>query len=395
MPQPSWRSWVGLSKDVTPTFLTAAVASGATSIPVSGTNVPASATITIVDGPLTESRAVSAGGGTSTLTVTALTNAHSAGAYVTWQLTASVGATDYIPLTSFSWQDNQAQLKDQGLRGSAAMEFGNVAGVRSGVATFSGDVFPDTFPYWVGGVTGAVDFAGGTPNVHTFALKNTTDTQPTPFVGWVYVPGEAQARVLAGLKVEELQINYDPAGLLTYAAKAQAWASGIGPAPAGTAPTYSALTPYYSWGVQASISGSNVAYVNKATVIIKRPANPIFTLQNVQDPYKIWTGPQTCEGTMEMVFEDATQYNNFMNNSQPAVLLTFTPTGANPATIAVQMTKCNFESFVHNQTDPAGYIKATVAFRGLANTTDANTAGTGYAPVRVTCKNSVATGRYQ
>jgi hypothetical protein len=98
---------------------------------------------------------------------------------------------------------------------------------------------------------------------------------------------------------------------------------------------------------------------------------------------------------MEMVFEDATVYNQFMNNTQPAVKLTFTPAGANPNVITVQMTKCNFESFQHVMNDASGYVKATVSFRGLANTTDANTAGTGYAPIRIAVSNSKASGTFQ
>ena len=394
MPTPSYRAWLGFSKDTVNTTLSAAVAASAVTVPIVGTGVAANSTITIIDGPLTESRAVTAGGGTSSLTVAALTNAHSAGAYVTAQLTASLGAVDYLPCM-FTPTDTQAQLKDKGYRGSAAIEFGNVAGVRSFSGTITGDVFPDTFGYLVGGVTGAVDFAGGTPNVHTFALKNTGDTQPTPFVGWMFIPSEAQARVMAGLKVEELTINYDPSALLTYSAKVQSWASGVGPAPAGTAPTYSSVTPGYSWGVQASIGGSNVAYVSKATITIRRPATPVFTLQNLPDPYKIWSGPQDVSGSLEMVFEDATQYNNFMNNSQPATKLTFTPAGANPNVITVQMTKCNFETFGHVLNDASGYVKANLNFRALANTTDANTAGTGYAPVRVAVSNSKASGSFQ
>jgi hypothetical protein len=394
MPNPSWRSWIGIAKD-TNTTLSAAVAAAATSIPVVGTSIPASSTITFVDGVNTESRVVTAGGGTSTLTVAALTNAHPAGCYITWQLSANVGPVDYIPVTGIQVQDNQVQIKDKGLRGSAAVNFGNVAGVRQSALTISGDVFPDTFPYWVAGVLGAVDFAGGTPNTHTIALKNTTDTQPTPFSVFDY--NGIDTRIYAGLKVEEVALNFDPAGLLTYSAKCQSWASGpFTPTPAVSL-AYSSLAPEYGWGVQATVGGSNISYVRKASLSIKRPASVINTLALMQDPYKVWSGPATASGSLDLVFEDNTQLNNFLNNSQPSLTLLFTPvgTGANATTLQFTMTKANFETYVPNQTDAAGYVTATLNFEALANTTDANTAGTGYSPIKVTAKNAKSTGTYQ
>ena len=78
MPVASYRSYFGVAKDAANTTLTAAVAAAAVTLPIAGTNVPALSTVTIIDGPLTESRAVTAGGGTNSLTVAALTSAHSA-----------------------------------------------------------------------------------------------------------------------------------------------------------------------------------------------------------------------------------------------------------------------------------------------------------------------------
>jgi hypothetical protein len=110
----------------------------------------------------------------------------------------------------------------------------------------------------------------------------------------------------------------------------------------------------------------------------------------------VWQGPMVVDGKASLVFEDNTQLNNFLNNSQPALKLTWTASGANPNTLTVQMTKCNFESFKPKYTGTsAGYIEADLTFRGLGNTTDANTAGGGYSPARVSLGNAKATGTFQ
>lgn len=389
MPQASYRSQFGVARDAVNTTLSAAVLAGATSVPIVGTGVAASSTITIVDGPLTESRAVTAGGGTSTLTVTALTNAHSSGAYVTAQLTASLGPADWIPVTVLDVQDSIVQLKDKGLRGSAVEEYGNVQGIRKAMVTVGGDLYVDTFPYWVGSVTGAVDYTGGSPNTHAFSPKNTGDTQPTPLTIWDF--NAVDTRIYAGAKTEELAVKLDPNGLMTYQAKFQGYSSG--PVAAVTA-SYGTIQPSQAWLVVATIGGTVVAYVQTADVTLKRVHEPILTLNGVQDPYKFWLGAAAAEGKLLCVMEDNTQLNNFLNNSQPSLDLKFTATGANPAFVQFHATKCNFEDATKPKQIGKGYVEIEIPFRCLSNTTDATTAGTGYAPMKTTVGNAKTGSTY-
>ena len=71
MPVATIKTALGVAKDTANTYLAAGAAAGATSLSLQAASVPASSTVTIVDGPLTEQRAVSAGGGSTTLTVAA------------------------------------------------------------------------------------------------------------------------------------------------------------------------------------------------------------------------------------------------------------------------------------------------------------------------------------
>ena len=177
MPISSNRAWAGFAKAGAPTFLTAAVAAAATSLPVNGTVVPASSTVYIVDGPNSEIATVSAGGGSSTLTVGALAKAHPANTPIYWQLTASLGPAFYTPLTNIAPQDHVAFIPDMGVRGSNVDSYNQVAGAMYSEVQLDGDVFTDAFGFMLGSVYGAVDFSAGTPNTHTFAGMNTSASQ--------------------------------------------------------------------------------------------------------------------------------------------------------------------------------------------------------------------------
>lgn len=390
MPQPSFRSFIGIAKDSVNTTLSAAVAVGATSIPVVGTSIAASTTIFFVDGPSSESRAVTAGGGTSTLTVAATTFAHPANTYVYAQLTASLGPTDYFPVTSLEFHDVYQQLSDKGYRGSAVDEYNRIQGPVNSEITLGGDLYTDTIGYMLGGIFGAVDFSAGTPNQHDFSVKNTGDTQPTPFV--LYDFDVVNTRSFAGTKFEELAFKLDPAGLVTWTAKARGYTSGV---VANPTQSYSTVGASPAWQVQATIGGTALLTVVSADITIKRAIQPIWTLQAIQNPYKIFLGQCSASGTLTFVMEDDTQLANYLNQSQPSLDLTLTAgTGATQQQFKLHFTKANFDDATPKQVGKP-YIELTVPFTAIANTTDATTAGTGYSPLKATIKNTKSTGTYQ
>ena len=389
MPQPTFLAAIGFTKDNANSTLSAAVAAGATVIPITSTNIPASSTIIIIDGANTEVRAVTAGGGTNSLTVAALTNAHSANMYVFSQLTAAYGPTDWMPITTFNRHAAIMQLPDRALRGSAVEAYGSSAGVRSGTFTIAGPVFTDVFPYLIGGVTGATDFTGGTPNQHAFSVKNTGDSQPTPLALWVRTA--IDTRIFVGARVSKLLINFDTSQLLAYSADIVTWMGG--PVTAAPAPSYSAITPVPSWQCQATIAGTAVLFVRKSSVTVERTAQPIFTLQGIPDPYKVFAGPQKADIMLDAVMEDNGEFNRYLLTTQPVLDLKYTAAGANPITLTVHATKANYDDIVLTDTGQ-DYISLVATATCLANTTDATTAGTGQAPVKITATSTKATGYY-
>lgn len=396
MPFASYRSFIGVAKQSTGyAYLTAAVASGATSIPISNTTVPAASTIFFIDGTNSESVAVSAGGGTQTLTTAATANAHAANCPIYAQLTASLGPVNYIPVTSIDYADDYAQIPDLSIRGSNVEQYGSNQGVGKGMINMGGDVFPDTFGYLLGSMFGAVDFAGGSPNTHTFASMNTaaSNGQPTPLLWYDY--NGNNTRVYTNAKMSELVIKWDPKTNLTWTGKALSNGSIVVANPTSS---FSAIGPQAAWQASATIAGTILPQVLMMDVTFKRQQiDGIFTMQGVQTPYQIFAGALACTGNLSFIIENDTQMTQYLNSTQPTVLMTLTNgTGANQVQVQVQITKANFESgWKYKQTGTAGFVEVGGPFKGIATTTDANTAGGGYSPGRVVLKNAVASGTYQ
>ena len=389
MPYPTFRSFLGVAKDAIATSLSASVAAAATTITVVGTSVPASSTVFIWDGPSSESRAVTAGGGTSTLTVAALTYAHPANVYVTAQLTASLGPTDYIPVTSIDPEDTYADLEDKGWRGSIVDTYGIVQGPAHSEVSMAGDCFPDTIGYLVGSILGATDFTGGSPATHTFSVKNTTDGLPTAYTLYDGNSGLV-TRGYPSQRASELSFKFNGEGLLTWSAKTVGIASGI---VANPTTSYSTVMPSAAWTGLVTIAGSAVNTFVDGDLSIKRPVSVIQSLDTTQHPYKIYSGPVSVDGKLSFVMEDETELARMLSNTQPTLDIYFTTgTGASQAAIRFHCNKAAYRTAKPNR--GKDYVQLDVGFQGLANTTDATTAGTGYSPIKVTVLNSKATGVY-
>ena len=133
-PQSAYRSWLGVSKDTVNANLSATYPAGTTTFTLTnvvGTPTNAQAVV-IVDGPNTETLAVSSWtAGTSTLVTTSVSQfAHSANIYMFFQTAGAVGPTAYIPVTKLDFSDMyDNKLLDKSYRGSQATAFGAQQGI--------------------------------------------------------------------------------------------------------------------------------------------------------------------------------------------------------------------------------------------------------------------------
>lgn len=390
MPLHSYKTFLGLAADRVNATLTSAVIATATSLPVSNVNGTPGATYSavILDGPLTETVACTGSVTAGAIAVAATANAHPAGVYIVFQLTASIGPSAFIPLEKFDPVDDYAQLLDQSYRGSAVKTVGAVQGLRKASFTLAGAVFADTIGYILGGVFGAEDFGAGTPNTHTFSVKNTGNFQPLKFVLYDY--DALNTRIYSG-RFTEVALALDPAQPMKHATKFLSRVSGVVATPG---PSFSSLTFIPSWTAGASVGGTAIQKSMTFNITFTRDLpEQIPTLQGIQDPYDIWMGPLETKGKFTTVKEDDSLYSNWSGETQPAVLITSNQ-GTSPVTgLNIQMTKCNFNVVNITQQGKA-YVTEEVDFDAIGVAADASTSGAGLSPGQVVLKNAIATGVY-
>lgn len=390
MPLHAYKTFLGLAADRVNATLTSAVAASATSLPIQNINGTPGATYSaiILDGPLTEIVACSSAVTSGAITVAALANAHAANVYVVFQLTASTGPTAYVPLEKFDPSDNYAQLLDQSYRGSSVKTVGAVQGIRNATFSLAGAVFPDTIGYILGGVFGAEDFGAGTPNTHTFSVKNTGNFQPLKYLLYDY--DALNTRIYSG-RFTEVGLTIDPAQPMKHATKFMSRVSGVVSTPT---PSFSTLQFVASWTGGTSVGGTAIQKTMSFDVTFTRAeSEQIPTLQGIQDPYDIWLGPLETKGKFVTVKEDDVLYSDWSGESQPAVLLSSTQATSPVTGLNIQMTKCNFNTVNITQQGKA-YVTEEIDFEAIANTTDASTSGAGLSPGQVVLKNAIATGVY-
>jgi hypothetical protein len=351
----------------------------------------------IVDGPLTETVACTgnATGTTdgSTIACAATANAHSANVYVYFQLTASIGPTAYLRCTKIDFSDMYAQLYDKGYRGSQAFEYGAQQGMRNSDFTLDGDLFADEFGYILGSFFGAYDYtgtSGGNPTTYAFSPQNTGTGQPTPYLFYDYNPGANQTYVVAKAVIGDLTIKFDPAALTQWTAVGKGFA--IGPVATPTQ-SFSNFTPVAARVGGTTIGGTITPDLATAEFSFKREEfGEVNTIQGIQDPLAIFSGPVSLAAKFSIVQADATQDLNYVNGSQPSFDVKAVK-GLTTAQNGVQVhcSSANYDSVKIVQTGKS-YVVLDGGFHGLATTADASTAGGGYSPSKITLSVGTNTG---
>lgn len=305
----------------------------------------------------------------------------------------AVAATDFIPFTSITPFDNITYLDDKGIRGSMTEEYNVIQGKIHSEVDISGDVFPDTVGYLYSGVLGDVTTTGASaPYTHAIALLNSqaSNGQPTTYtISDYYSLGSASTRQYAGAQFASIDTKFSADALLTYSAKAFGFKSVTATNPT---PSFSTVAPLPAWTGAVSLGGSVTAVLSEGNVNITRPVTPIHTVDDTQNPYQLFAGPVTVDGSLMLVLESDAQLNYYLNNTQPVMSIDFTSgAGASLVQVKFNMTKCAFT--VAKIERGKDYIELNVNYKALANTTDVG-ASSGYSPVKVTLQNAKASGTY-
>jgi hypothetical protein len=305
-----------------------------------------------------------------------------------------VAPTDFIPVAKDNLKpvDLVDPLFDTGLRGSNVVNYNYIQGRSRSTFDFGGAVFADTIGYSIAGLLGSVATTGvSAPYTHTISLENSltsdVDVQPISYTLTDFYA--VDVRSYPGCQFSDFSLKFNADGMLEYDAKTTGWASTTVSDPT---PTFSTVLPTPVWRGTVSIGGSAVATAMEGNIDMTRAATPIYGISNTQNPYQIFLGPLEVTGSIKFVMENDSQLLNFLNNSQPAIVLNWAyGSGATAVQISATITKGAYTAAVIERGDD--FVSVTIELNGQGNTTDAGSTG-GFAPIKWVLQNAKPSGTY-
>lgn len=215
-------------------------------------------------------------------------------------------------------------------------------------------------------------------DIHTMSVLNTAS--PPSYTLQKYDALVATARTISGCYFEDVTLKFTSPGLLTVDAKGR---GKLGTNVAKPTAAYSAENFNVPWQANVIIAGAANLRVVDLTLSLKAPADLIYGMAGIQSPTAAVSDQLTVTGTITFVPDDYTEYNYYLNNTQPAVVVVL-DNGSTRVTF--QMTKTAFIDPVQ-LAHSGNYSMLTAAFEAIANSTDA---GTGNAPIKVFLANAKA-----
>ena len=253
----------------------------------------------------------------------------------------------------------------------------------------------------------AITAIAATGYQHAFALMNsgagrgqgTNSCQPSTLTLTQYYGPAATSggRQFTSVVFSEITIKWNAeTELLTYSAKASAWASQIPASIPSTA--YTSAIPVASWraalGLAGPASGGSLVITSETgEYMIKRTVKAFYTAQGSQNPYIIARGGLSASWKNSFIAADETPLLYMENNTQPQhqFVLSNGLAGANLLAFQVDMQQAAFTEAKPNQgKEVVGFDAAGDA---VFNTVNAGYSG-GLAPIKITLTNSVTPGSY-
>lgn len=184
------------------------------------------------------------------------------------------------------------------------------------------------------------------------------------------------SRQYAGLYFSEVTLKWLTPGRFTASAKAAGMFATTTSKPAF--PAYDSASVYIPWEMASTVSAANTHIINME-LDLKRKVDPIWGMNNSQQPNLASVGPLEVTGKIDYAVADNTELNYYLQNTQPQA--TFLFTGAS----TVNTMKLHFQTLAFETptvTDRSkDYLVVTSTFRGIYNSTDAG-------PLKITLTNS-------
>lgn len=294
---------------------------------------------------------------------------------------AEAAPTESIPIREIEGGRDKTKLPDMSLRGSAVDSYSEADGVYHGKFNVKGDVFADSFGHWLLGILGEEAVTGAGPYVHSFTTLNSGDQQPPAHTFWDNY--SVAVRRYRGAQVSALKIAWADNGLLTYEVDAISLDDSVVSAPVAS---YGTLAPLPAWVGTCLIGGVAAYPLNGECNISRNNAEGIHVQDGNQYPRAMWVGALVVEGKLTLLMESDVYYQQFIDNTQPTLALTWTQAAANA--FGLTMSKATWRD---PKIDRSGsYVKLEIGYKALGNTTDVG-ASAGYSPIKAALTNSRST----
>lgn len=309
----------------------------------------------------------------------------------TWQLQlglakettlgTAVPATTFLPVKTPKFIVKYATIRDDAMRGNASMDQAYYQG-EGYTEVDTGDMhfYPDDSLHFLMAVLGVDTITGAGPYTHPLTLLNTG--RPPSYTFQKYDSSVATVRQVAGVLINDVSLKFTTTNSkLILAAKGK---GRIATNATKQAAAYSTAGMLLPWQAALTLAGGGNIKLLDFQLNLKRAVDLIFGAQGTQDSTDGNVGPLEVTGKMTFASADYTEYNYYLNNTQPITSIVFT-SGAN--TFTIQMSKTAFEDptdLDHGST----YLKTSASFRAIANATDA---GTGNSPIKFIGVNTRAT----
>lgn len=298
----------------------------------------------------------------------------------------AVTPSGYVPVTSFDPKKRPTRIDDTGWRGSAVDTYGSQQGKVISELSWGGDLFVDTFGFWLKGIFGEEAISGAGPYTHPFTPLNTGDQQP-PALTLTDMQGSIAARAWPGVQLSEVKLTIDVDGNVTYTC------SGMGfPDAAAATPTasFGALKPMQGWRFTTSVNGTS-AQLAGCEITFSRSVNAVKTTDGTQNPHAIWVGQLGVTITGNVVTNAVTHLTNLGSDAQGVFTLTGTRTpgaASTEETLTVTCTTTAYNAVELNRGQD--WIEWALDLKPVANSTDVGVSA-GFSQCKVTLVNARST----
>jgi len=326
-------------------------------------------------------------------------------------VTPTSGTATFIPITTPQVTPMQTFLRDEAFRGSPALVYDQVQGVRHDEVDFKSYLYADTFPILLTTVLGGNDVktTAGSLYKHTIGLYNNPVKGSQPQTFSILDFDGANYFVMAGAKADSLNV--------TFGAEAAADATlkfFANPYTSYTATTLNASTyaPFYTsafsltpeslipaWNTTITVSGINsgatLTYISTGELMIARKTASIFTM-GTQAPYSNFAGPVEVTGKFTAVVDSQSDAwstgtgAEALTRSQQVMTITLTDPNDSPLGQKIAFTMSNVQFHDVKRTRGKEYTEVEVSFTANANVTDGGSS-TVFSPISTATTNAITT----